>query len=58
MGYLRGIEIKNYRVFRHISLGQISWNVGNPLPNLCVFMGKNGCGKSTLLPFFYQPLTS
>jgi len=52
MGYLRGIEIKNYRVFRHISLGQISWNVGNPLPNLCVFMGRNGCGKSTLLDVF------
>ena len=41
---IEGIEIKNYRVFRHIELGEI--------PQLAVVVGKNGSGKSTLFDVF------
>ncbi len=41
---IEGIEIKNYRVFRHVSL--------NDLPRMTVVVGANGSGKSTLFDVF------
>ncbi|MBI5508004.1 MAG: AAA family ATPase [Deltaproteobacteria bacterium] len=41
---IEGIEIRNYRVFKHASL--------TSLPRLTVLVGENGCGKSTLFDVF------
>ncbi len=41
---IEGIEIKNYRLFRHLVL--------NNLPRMTVVVGANGSGKSTLFDVF------
>ena len=41
---IEGIEIKNYRLFRHITLSE--------LPKMVVVVGTNGSGKSTLFDVF------
>ncbi|MBY0465400.1 MAG: AAA family ATPase, partial [Burkholderiales bacterium] len=41
---IESIEIKNYRLFRHAKLSNIS--------RLCVLVGANGTGKSTLFDVF------
>lgn len=41
---IEGIEIKNYRLFRHLIL--------NDLPRMTVVVGANGSGKSTLFDVF------
>ena len=41
---IEGIEIKNYRLFRHLAL--------NNLPGMTVVVGANGSGKSTLFDVF------
>ncbi len=41
---IEGIEIKNYRLFRHLAL--------NNLPRMTVVVGANGSGKSTLFDVF------
>ncbi len=41
---IESIEIKNYRLFRHVKL--------NAIPRLCVLVGANGTGKSTLFDVF------
>lgn len=41
---IEGIDVRNYRVFRHASLVE--------LPRLAVLMGANGSGKSTLFDVF------
>ncbi len=41
---IEGIEIKNYRLFRHLML--------NDLPRMTVVVGANGSGKSTLFDVF------
>ena len=41
---IEGIEIKNYRLFRHLTL--------NSLPRMTVVVGANGSGKSTLFDVF------
>ena len=41
---IEGIEIKNYRLFRHVSLSN--------LPRMAVVVGANGSGKSTLFDVF------
>ena len=41
---VEGIEIKNYRLFRHLTL--------NNLPRMTVVVGANGSGKSTLFDVF------
>ena len=41
---IESIEIKNYRVFRHVKLTDIA--------RLCVLVGANGTGKSTLFDVF------
>lgn len=41
---IEGIEIKNYRLFRHLTL--------NNLPRMTVVVGANGSGKSTLFDVF------
>ena len=46
---IESIEIKNYRVFQHIKIGNAN---SSPLPNLSVFVGANGSGKSTLFDVF------
>lgn len=42
--HIEGIEIKNYRLFRHLVL--------NDLPHMTVVVGANGSGKSTLFDVF------
>ena len=42
--HIEGIEIKNYRLFRHLVL--------NDLPRMTVVVGANGSGKSTLFDVF------
>jgi predicted ATPase len=46
---IESIEIKNYRVFRDVRIGDAN---NCPLPNLSVFVGANGSGKSTLFDVF------
>jgi predicted ATPase len=46
---IESLEIKNYRVFRDVQIGDAN---SNPLPNLSVFVGANGSGKSTLFDLF------
>ena len=41
---IEGIEIKNYRLFRHLVLSD--------LPRMAVVVGANGSGKSTLFDVF------
>ncbi len=41
---IEGIEIRNYRVFKHVVMKSI--------PRLAVLVGENGSGKSTLLDVF------
>ena len=41
---IEGIEIKNYRLFRHLMLSD--------LPRMTVVVGANGSGKSTLFDVF------
>ncbi len=41
---IEGIEIKNYRLFRHLTLSK--------LPRMAVVVGANGSGKSTLFDVF------
>ena len=41
---IEGIEIKNYRLFQHVSLSN--------LPRMTVVVGANGSGKSTLFDVF------
>jgi predicted ATPase len=52
MSQLLGIHIKNYRALSDVTLGQIAYGVGEPLPMFSCFIGPNGCGKSTLLDAF------
>jgi predicted ATPase len=46
---IESIEIKNYRVFKDVQIGDANHN---PLPNLSVFVGANGSGKTTLFDIF------
>ena len=46
---VESIEIKNYRVFRDVLIGDANHA---PLPNMSVFIGANGSGKSTLFDVF------
>ena len=41
---IEGIEIKNYRLFRHLVLSD--------LPRMTVIVGANGSGKTTLSDVF------
>ena len=53
MAKIEGFRVKNYRVFRDITLGKL-WNTPNssPLTPLTAVIGKNGVGKSTLFDAF------
>jgi predicted ATPase len=46
---IESIEIKNYRIFKDVQIGDAN---DNPLPNLSVFVGANGSGKTTLFDVF------
>ncbi|MCC6126887.1 MAG: AAA family ATPase [Pirellulales bacterium] len=46
---IESIEIKNYRVFKDVQIGDAN---NSPLPDLSVFVGANGSGKSTLFDVF------
>ncbi|NLF07045.1 MAG: AAA family ATPase [Pirellulaceae bacterium] len=46
---IESIEIKNYRVFQDVRIGDAN---NCPLPNLSVFVGANGSGKTTLFDVF------
>jgi predicted ATPase len=52
MSQLLGIHIRNYRALVDVTLGQIAYGKGDPLPLFSCFIGPNGCGKSTLLDAF------
>lgn len=52
MARLLGIQIKNYRSLADVSLGQVEYGRGTPLPRLCCLIGPNGSGKSTVLDAF------
>lgn len=52
MARLLGIHIKNYRALADVSLGQVHYSKGTPLPRLTCLIGPNGAGKSTVLDAF------
>ena len=52
MPQLLGIRIRNYKSLQNVTLGQIGYGQGEPLPPLICFIGPNGCGKSSLLDAF------
>ena len=52
MARLLGIRIKNYRALANLTIGQVKYGGGEPLPRLACFIGPNGSGKSTLLDAF------
>jgi predicted ATPase len=52
MPQLLGIRIGNYKSLQNVTLGQIGYGKGDPLPPLTCFIGPNGCGKSSLLDAF------
>jgi predicted ATPase len=52
MSQLLGIRIRNYKSLRDVTLGQVGYGQGEPLPPLSCFIGPNGCGKSSLLDAF------
>ncbi len=52
MPQLLGIHIQNFKCIADLTLGQVEYGKGKPLPPLCCFIGPNGCGKSTLLDAF------
>lgn len=52
MARLLGIHIKNYRALADVSLGQVQYGRGTPLPRLTCLIGPNGSGKSTMLDAF------
>jgi len=52
MSRLLGIRIKNYRALADVSLGQVQYGKGDPLPRLVCLIGPNGSGKSTVLDAF------
>ena len=52
MARLLGIHIKNYRALADVSLGQVNYGKGDPLPRLTCLIGPNGSGKSTILDAF------
>lgn len=52
MPQLLGIRIRNYKALRDVTLGQVGYGQGEPLPPLICFIGPNGCGKSSLLDAF------
>lgn len=52
MPQLLGIRIRNFKSLQDVTLGQIGYGLGDPLPPLSCFIGPNGCGKSSLLDAF------
>ncbi|HBL27142.1 MAG TPA: ATPase [Acidobacteria bacterium] len=52
MPRLLGLRVQNYKSLVDVSLGQIGYGQGTPLPSLSCFIGPNGSGKSTLLDAF------
>jgi predicted ATPase len=52
MAQLLGLRIQNYKSLADVTLGQIRYSQGSPLPSLSCFIGPNGSGKSTLLDAF------
>lgn len=52
MPRLLGIRIQNFKSLADVTLGQVGYGQGDPLPPLVCFIGPNGSGKSTLLDAF------
>ena len=52
MAKLLGVRIQNFRSLADVSLGQVEYGRGTPLPRLACFIGPNGSGKSTILDAF------
>lgn len=52
MPQLLGIRIRGFKSLADVTLGQIGYGQGAPLPALSCFIGPNGCGKSSLLDAF------
>ena len=52
MARIEGIQIRNYRVLKDVTLGKL-WNTQkDPLTPLTAVIGKNGVGKSSLFDAF------
>ena len=49
MAILEGIQIRNYRALRDVTLGKTINSNGTKLPRLIAVIGANGVGKSSLL---------
>jgi len=49
MAILEGIQIRNFRALRDVTLGKLRSNAGQPLPRMMTVIGANGTGKSSLL---------
>jgi predicted ATPase len=52
MSRLLGLRVQNYKSLVDVSLGQVGYGQGMPLPSLSCVIGPNGSGKSTLLDAF------
>jgi predicted ATPase len=52
MAILEGIQIKNFRALKNVTLGKVTASKGRPLSRLSAVIGANGAGKSTLLDAF------
>ncbi|MFN5940336.1 MAG: AAA family ATPase, partial [Polaromonas sp.] len=50
MAILEGIQIKNFRALKEVTLGKTIYeSTSDPLPRLLAVIGANGTGKSSLL---------
>ncbi len=52
MSKLLGLRVRNFRAFEDLSIGQVEYSKGTPLPRFACFIGPNGSGKSSLLDVF------
>ncbi len=49
MAQILGFRIKNYRVLKDITFGQVTYGDASPLSPMATIIGKNGTGKSTVI---------
>jgi len=49
---LLGIQVRNFKGLADVTLGQVQYGKGNPLPRFMCFIGPNGSGKSSVLDVF------
>lgn len=52
MPQLLGIQVNNFKGLADVTLGQVRYRKGDPLPRFMCFVGPNGSGKSSVLDVF------